>query len=568
MKPSLFPTAVLPLLLLFLLFTLALFRPEPTAVLPDLSPYPWLYLRDGRPLADDETPVSLIAVGDVLLGRGVADQPDPLGVVAPWLRGADLVLGNLEGAIDVSRSPYSVVRKPYSVNRIPYSVDQNGSRITEYGSRNTDHGSPITLLMPPTAVSQLRAAGFDIMGLANNHSLDGGVGGLAETAVALQRAALTPIGLQDDGPITAHIRLVNNTHLAFLAFNAIPTASCSPAPHLPCPISWDAASGPAAIRVAQAAADAVIVSVHWGYEYQTRPDPAQERIAQAMLDAGADLIIGHHPHVVQPIVLDEGRVVAYSVGNFVFDQEGTETGQGVAIRAFFDAEGLRAAQVLPLRTGPQPRLMSPETAVSLFARILPPPPRIGFACDPLACEKVDAPPTDQSPRFYAGQIDLTGDGLPETVRREGERVVVYEGETAVWRTPDDWRVVDVALGDPNDDGRYEIMLALWRFDEAGYERSQPYIVGHRGGEYVLLWGGRPVVDPILELALADVDGDGVEELIVITESADGSGRRVGVWQWQGWTFSLQWQSDPGAYRDLLLEVGEGERPLISVVERD
>jgi hypothetical protein len=149
------------------------------------------------------------------------------------------------------------------------------------------------------------------------------------------------------------------------------------------------------------------------------------------------------------------------------------------------------------------------------------------------------------------------------VRHEGESVVVYEGGTAVWRTPADWRVVDAALGDPNDDGRYEIMLALWRFDEAGYERSQPYIVGHRSGQYVLLWGGRPVVDPILELALADVDGDGVEELVVISEAADGTGRRVGVWQWQGWTFSLQWQSAPGEYRDLW--IGEGERPLISVV---
>jgi hypothetical protein len=544
MKPSLFSTAVsLPLLLFsFLLLTLALFRPEPTAVPPDLSPYPWLYLRDGRPLADDETPVSLIAVGDVLLGRGVADQPDPLGAVAPWLRGADLVLGNLEGVIT-----------------------RNEERGTENGEQ-ADPAEPILLLMPETAVSHLRAAGFNILGLANNHSLDGGVGGLAETAVALHRAALTPIGLHDDVPITPHIRIVNNTRLAFLAFNAIPTAPCSPAPHLPCPLSWDAATGSAAIRAAQAVADAVIVSVHWGYEYQTRPDPAQERIAQAMLDAGADLIIGHHPHVVQPIALDEGRVVAYSVGNFVFDQAGPETGQGVAIRAFFDAEGLRAAQVLPLHTGPQPRLMSPETAVSLFARILPPPPRLGFVCDPLACEEADAPPTDQSPRFFAGQIDLTGDGVPETIRREGESVVVYEGETAVWRTPADWRVVDVALGDPNDDGRYEIMLALWRFDEAGYERSQPYIVGHRGGEYTLLWGGRPVVDPILELALADVDGDGVEELIVVTEAADGSGRRVGVWQWQGWTFSLQWQSDPGAYRDLLIVAGEGERPLISVEE--
>ncbi len=172
-------------------------------------------------------------------------------------------------------------------------------------------------------------------------------------------------------------------------------------------------------------------------------------------------------------------------------------------------------------------------------------------------------PEAPSGQFFSGQIDLTGDGVLETVRREGERVVVYQDGTAVWRSPDDWRVVDVALGDPNDDGRYEIMLAIWRADGAGYERSQPYIVGYRGGVYDLLWGGRPVADPIRELELGDVDGDGIAELVVIVEGAAGTA--VAVWQWQGWTFSLQWRSEPGDYADLVLAGGaaeEGKRPLL------
>ena len=137
------------------------------APVPDLSPYPWIYLRDGQPLADDETVVELIAVGDVMLGRGVADEPQPLADVASWLAAADLTLGNLEAAIVAQGTPRTAP---------------------------ADGPQPIILQAPPTAVSHLSSAGFDILSLANNHSLDFGPEGLAETAVRLQKAGITPIG--------------------------------------------------------------------------------------------------------------------------------------------------------------------------------------------------------------------------------------------------------------------------------------------------------------------------------------------------------------------------------------
>jgi hypothetical protein len=219
-------------------------------------------------------------------------------------------------------------------------------------------------------------------------------------------------------------------------------------------------------------------------------------------------------------------------------------------------------QALPIKSGTRPRLLSPIEGDALLAQVLPPPPRVGFTCDRSGCFAVDVPQAEQSGLFYAGQIDLTGDGSPETVRRERERITIFENGSAVWQSPVGWRVVDVALGDPNDDGRYEIILAIWQKDEAGYERSQPYIVGYRGGKYTLLWGGRPVVDPIQELTVGDVDGDGSDELIVIEEKFDGSSQAASVWRWTGWTFSLVWRSQPGRYRDLTYL--EGDKGLISV----
>jgi hypothetical protein len=282
-----------------------------------------------------------------------------------------------------------------------------------------------------------------------------------------------------------------------------------------------------------------------------------------MLAAGADLIIGHHPHVPQPIAVQGEQLVAYSLGNFLFDQGRYETEQGLALRAFFDDQGLRAAQLLPLRVGLQPHLLPLAQAEPWLAPLLPPPGRSAFTCTPTGCTPAAAPAISGESRFFSGQIDLTGDGRPETIRRQGEQITIFEGGTAVWHSPTAWRIVDVALGDPNDDGRYEIMLALWQEDAAGHQRSQPYIVGYRGGIYDLLWGGRPLADPILELEVGDVDGDGSDELIVIEDLAGSSAQALSVWRWAGWTFTHIWRSDPGAYSDLLLT--NDEQPTISVI---
>lgn len=501
----------------------------------DLEAYPWVFLRDGRSLTPSETIVELIAVGDVMLGRGVAEVANPLADAAPWLRTADLTLGNLESVIVADGTPRTA----------PPGEPQ-----------------PIILNAPVTAVSHLTAAGFDLLSLANNHSLDYGPDGLAETAVRLQQADITPLGVgaNADAAYQPVFRQVNEVRLAFLAFNGVPEPVIGERLSVNGEgwqrAEWDAARATAAVSAAREQADGVIVSLHWGYEYQLRADPWQETAAYALLAAGADLVLGHHPHVAQPVVVNaqSGQLVAYSLGNFLFDQTQEPTNHGLALRIFVDTDGLRAVQALPLWAGPQPRLMTPAEAEPLLARVQPTPPRAAFACQKEGCTRAAEVAADgEQGWFWSGAIDLTGDGVPETVRRTGEQVTVYEGETAVWQSPPTWRVVDLALGDPNDDGRFELLLAIWQADPNGHERSQPYIVGHRGGEYQLLWGGRPVTWPILAVELGDLDGDGAEELIVLEDQGDT--QTLAVWRWQGWSFSLVWRSDNGRFRDLALLPG-------------
>jgi hypothetical protein len=355
------------------------------------------------------------------------------------------------------------------------------------------------------------------------------------------------------------VREVRGLRFAFLAFNAVPSPDPMPTGDAWVPAAWLSALAPEAtdaVAAARAQADAVIVSVHWGYEYDRRSDPGQRAMARVLLAAGADLVVGHHPHVVQETAaaaeLEPGSqgFVAYSLGNLLFDQEQGETRQGLALRAFFDRDGLRAVQGLPVRAGPRPQPdpsahLSPAEKEDTGSHLLP----------------AEEPAGRVGPEVrLAGEIDLTGDGVPEEVRLEDEQVAVYEGGVEVWRGLPEWRVVDLAVGDPNDDGRGEIVLALWKEDAEGVRRSHPFIIGHRGGTYRVLWGGSALPVPIHRVALSDLDGDGVQELLVLEEQENGE-QAVAAWRWHGWGFSLLWRGAPGAHQDPSLLPGPDGSPL-------
>jgi hypothetical protein len=83
-------------------------------------------------------------------------------------------------------------------------------------------------------------------------------------------------------------------------------------------------------------------------------------------------------------------------------------------------------------------------------------------------------------------------------------------------------------------------------------RSHPFIIGHRGGRYTLLWGGSAVALPIHELEVGNVTGNGMDNLVVLEGTADGQPRTLSVWHWHGWGYTLLWRSPPAHYRDLVL----------------
>ncbi|NNJ11895.1 hypothetical protein EKD04_016300 [Chloroflexales bacterium ZM16-3] len=551
------PQPLAPILLLLLLLTSCAPAPTSQAELPGWGE---VYRRAGwagGPALD------LRAVGDVMLARHVGEQVARDGPGAPFslmgdLLDGDLALGNLE------------------------------SPLTD--RRDAVRPGPYRLLADPALAPTLSTVGFDALGLANNHGLDGGPAGLADSLAALRAAGLTPLGAGDSqaAALTPTMLDIGGMRVALLALNDVldpadGEASLAPAdgqtwqnPDFlgcgePCPAgrAWLGPKALEAVAAARARADAVTVLIHWGVEYAGEPSARQRAWAGRLVAAGADLVIGAHPHVVQPteLVTAGGRVglVAYSLGNFVFDGPADPAiSGGIAVRVLLDKSGVALAQSMPLEVSggrPRPMAKNPESSA--------------WAWDGTTGQPVTIPPTTAiPPRPMRLPIDLRGNGTPLWAKLNGDGVVTLrDGETPdaplAWTNESPgWRFTRIAAGDPNDDGRQELLLLLWQKDDTGQLRSQPYLLGWRGGRFQIIWGGSATARPIQDFAAADLDGDGRAELAVLEggQRPGDPGDTVSVWRWHGWGFQREWGSPSGAWRSLALADvdADGHQEIVAV----
>ena len=258
-------------------------QPQPaTTETPGSSP---TALANGR--------VTLNAVGDLMLARDIITMMDERGSAYPFaavkalLGDADVTIANMEGTF-------------------------------------TDRGVPAakfyTFRTPPFHARGLAEAGIDVVSLGNNHAMDFGAQGLQDTLDALDAAGVLYSGAGANIQAARAPVLIekNGLRLAFLSYNGVSEAtfagpnSYGVANAEPVAISQDVAG-------AKASADFVIVSLHAGTEYTDTPTAQQSTLAHAAIDAGAVVVLGHHAHVLQGLQEYNGGLVAYGLGNFVFD---------------------------------------------------------------------------------------------------------------------------------------------------------------------------------------------------------------------------------------------------------
>ena len=265
-------------------------------------------------VTEEETSARIMANGDLLYhdiiyisakkSDGTYDFHENFEYVKPWLKQADLVIGDFEGTV------------------------------------NKDHylaGYPL-FNAPGEVMDAIKDAGYQVLDLAHNHILDSQIEGVVSTADAIEKAGMTPIGVythepRDKAPIV--IKEVNGIKVAILAysygFNGI-EQSISQEDYNRYLSDLDEEKMKAEIERAEKEADITIIMPQMGVEYQIEPTEEQKKLYHKMIDWGADIIFGGHPHVVEPAetVEKDGdkKLIIYSMGNFISNQR-IETMQDV-----------------------------------------------------------------------------------------------------------------------------------------------------------------------------------------------------------------------------------------------
>ena len=273
--------------------------------------------------AEDE--VTFSAVGDVLLDRGIRNWIRreglnyPFANVAEYIRGRDIAFCNLECQVSSHGEP---LEKLYTFRGDINYLDAVG------------------------------AAGFDILSLANNHSLDFGRDALLDTIYEINVRGMRPAGAGKNrlqASIPAFIKK-KGIRFAFIASNQIVTVGIQADPRKPS--SWDAPVDEIIriVKLVRPFVEYVVVSLHWGVEFSAKPGKKQVGDAHKIIDAGADIVIGHHPHTIQAIEIYKNCIILYSLGNFLFDQHEPPGNVGMIFECAFTREGIKEAALIPVLT--------------------------------------------------------------------------------------------------------------------------------------------------------------------------------------------------------------------------
>lgn len=264
-----------------------------------------------------ESKLKLLFFGDLMIDRNVKNKIDKYGFDYLFATssdskinfdGYDLVSANLEGAVT-------------------------------NGGAHHNPAMAYDFAFAPDNVLKLKKHGFSFFNIANNHLADQGERGIIETRENLQKLGLNFSGCDDKkvGECTSKIIETNGKKIGIIGLSMVYG-------------EFNRQQANEIVKKIASSTDLVIVNIHWGVEYEHQFNKLQQNIAHGFIGAGADIIIGHHPHVVQGMEIYNDKPIFYSLGNFIFDQYfSPDTQEGLGVEVDINASGSKIL-LLPLES--------------------------------------------------------------------------------------------------------------------------------------------------------------------------------------------------------------------------
>jgi poly-gamma-glutamate capsule biosynthesis protein CapA/YwtB (metallophosphatase superfamily) len=313
---------------------------------------------------------TMVAGGDIMLDRGVAKAVtvEKHGVDYPFSGGTARITGR-HCCSSLGWPTVSAVQtgNAGAVRNLLKSADLAVANFENPAPNAFKYHTQGTVFSAnPRLIAGLKDAGIDYVSLGNNHIGDAGPAGLLQTLANLDKYGIRHSGAGKNlaAARTPAIMIVDGVKVAILSYDTIAKYYAA-GTNKPGSAQLSAAAVKQDVAAARkAGAQLVIVYPHWGTEYSPRPFSAEQALAHAVIDAGADMIIGNHAHWVGALEIYKGHPIWYALGNFVFDQTWSEpTSEGLLLDLTFDGKQLVQARLQPtvILNGAQPNLLNPAT---------------------------------------------------------------------------------------------------------------------------------------------------------------------------------------------------------------
>jgi hypothetical protein len=427
----------------------------------------------------EQREIRLLFTGDILLSRNVELELEkrkrsPWTSLGKLFGHANLVVGNLEGAVGAREDCL-----PSSPKAPCFSISEASIRL-------------------------LASAGFKALSIENNHNHDLGEQGRAATMKALQACELVPLSFESS-PRFIQLRDVT---ICMIAVNLVPGRDGGYQ-------SIPSAELRQKLRLARSLANLVVVNVHWGSELLDWPNKSQREGAEWLIRHGADLIIGHHPHVVQAPEMIAGKPVFFSLGNHLFDQKYLATKEGLIADCRIGQSALRCQG------------LTTHTAKNSFFP-----------------ELVEGRQHDLQPVRLPDSIQVSGMLLRPVTAKGSEKGEVsleaINNGKRLWQT----RPIRLAaIAASRLDGKNEFLFTLeWHYSPIDCEIGlRPYVYSVAPQGLVARWRGSALAWPLLDAMLLPDDetilcglhrGDSFIDL-----RPDSNRVRVAAYRWNGFGFS-------------------------------